>query len=248
MERTVSALSLDARGWRSLAWAAAAALFAVALPLLLISSNVRLIINSSALYEWDFNRYEIESRTGLPREELRSAAAQIRTYFNNDEALLDVRVRFAEEPVPLFREREILHMRDVKDLVRGVYSVQLWALLYVLGFVANGLLARHTSFLPLLRRSVTYSGIGSAVFVVGLGLAALINFDAVFTRFHLISFANNLWMLDPYSDYLLIMFPQGFFLDATLAIAVLTVVEFAAIVGAVWWVARRVAPQPGSDG
>ncbi len=248
MERTVSALSLDARGWRSLAWAAAGALFAVALPLLLISSNVRLIINSSALYEWDFNRYEIESRTGLSREELRSAASQIRTYFNNDEELLDVRVRFAEDPVPLFREREILHMRDVKDLVRGVFSVQLWALLYVLGFVAAGLLARRTSFLPLLRRTVIYSGIGSVVFVVGLGLAALINFDAVFTRFHLISFANNLWMLDPYSDYLLIMFPQGFFLDATLAIAALTIVEFAAIAGAVWWVARGVAPQPGSDG
>ena len=107
MERTASALSLDASGWRSLAWAAAGALFAVALPLLLITSNVRLIINSSALYEWDFNRYEIESRTGLSREELRSAAAQIRSYFNNDEALLNVRVRFAEEPVRDRRQDQI---------------------------------------------------------------------------------------------------------------------------------------------
>jgi integral membrane protein (TIGR01906 family) len=248
VERTVSALSLDARGWRSLAWGAAGVLFAVALPILLISSNVRLIVNSTRLYEWDFNRYEIESRTGLSRDELRSAAAQIRTYFNNDEELLDLRVSFGDGPVPLFREREILHMRDVKTLMRGVFSAQLWTVLYALGFVAAGLLVRRTSFLQLLRRSVIYSGIGSALVVAGVGLAAVINFDAVFTRFHLISFANDLWLLDPYSDYLLIMFPQGFFLDATLAIAVFTIVEFAAIAGAVWWVARRVAAQPGSDG
>ena len=248
MERTVSAPSLDARGWRSLAWGAAGAIFAVALPLLLISTNVRLIVNSTRLYEWDFDRYEIEARTGLPREELRSAAAQIRTYFNNDDEFLDVRVRFGGDPVPLFREREVLHMRDVKDLVRGVFSIQLWALLYVLGFVAAGLLARRAAFMPLLRRGVIYSGIGSVVVVVGLGLAALINFDAVFTRFHLISFANDLWLLDPYSDYLLIMFPQGFFLDATLAIAIFTIVEFAAIAAAVWWVARRVGSRPGSAG
>ena len=241
-EHIVRSAAFRARRARRLVWAAATALFAISLPLLLITGNVRFIINSTQLYEWDFNRYDIESRIGLPRAELRSAARQIVDYFNDDTEFLDVRVKLDGEEVSLFRSREVLHMRDVKGLVRGVYATQLWTLAYVAAFVAAGFLLRRRLFLPLLKRGVVYSGIGTAVVVAGLGLASLISFDAVFTQFHLISFANNLWQLNPYRDYLLIIFPQGFFLDATLAIAAFTIVEFTAIAAGVWWFAKRGLP------
>lgn len=227
-------------------WRGAGALFAIALPLLLISGSVRMIINAAWLYEWDFSRYNVERRTGLPREELRSAANQIVDYFNNDEEFLDVRVSFDGREVSLYREREILHMRDVKGLVRGVYRVQLWTLVYVAVFVGAGMALRKRGFLPLLKRAALWSGVGSVAVVVGLGAAALINFDAVFTQFHLISFTNDLWRLDPHRDYLLIMFPQGFFLDATIAIALFTLLGFGIVLGATWWLARRFGPRSPS--
>ena len=40
-----------------------------------------------------------------------------------------------------------------------------------------------------------------------------------FRYFHLISFTNDLWILDPRRDYLIMMFPQGFFFDSTMFIA-----------------------------
>ena len=58
----------------------------------------------------------------------------------------------------------------------------------------------------------------------------LIDFNFVFTRFHFLSFANDLWMLDPRTDNLIIMFPQRFFFEATLMIAVMTAIEFAGLV------------------
>ena len=55
----------------------------------------------------------------------------------------------------------------------------------------------------------------------------------------MISFANDLWLLDPRTHYLIQMFPQNFFLDATIMIAALTIVEFGAILGAVWLLNRK---------
>ncbi len=43
-------------------------------------------------------------------------------------------------------------------------------------------------------------------------------------QFHLLSFANDLWQLDPARDYLIMLFPQGFWFDATMLVALVTVV------------------------
>ena len=225
----------------SLLWCVGGLAFAIAVPIMLISSNVRLIIKSDFLYEWDFNRYEIELRTGLSREELRSVTRQIRDYFSNEEKFLNVRVDIGEGQKSLFNEREIFHMRDVKGLMNGVFSLQMWSALYILIFVTVGLSLRRKSLLRFLNRCIAYSGVGSLFAIVVVAGVSIINFDAMFTRFHLISFANDLWLLDPYSDYLLMMFPEGFFLDATLAIALLTLVEFAALTGLCWWLVRLVS-------
>ena len=61
--------------------------------------------------------------------------------------------------------------------------------------------------------------------VLLVALLALVGFDRLFLYFHLVSFSNDLWILDPRHDYLIAMFPQGFFFDCTGAIAVLTLLE-----------------------
>ena len=68
--------------------------------------------------------------------------------------------------------------------------------------------------------------------VADSGLDELVGFEALFRAFHVVSFSNDLWRLDPRTDYLIAMFPEGFFLDATLWIAGSTVLEAAVILGA----------------
>jgi len=212
---------------------------AMALPIFLICTNVRLVINSPLLYEYDFARYDIESRTGLPREEFRRATDQIVDYFNGPDEWLDVRVQWEGREVSLYKEREVLHMRDVKGLVRGVYAAGLWTGGYVVLFAVAGALLARRRFLPVLASGVKWSAIGSVAVIVLVGIASLVAFDPIFTAFHKLSFSNDLWLLDPNTDYLLKMFPEGFFLDATLAIAAFTVAEFAVLAGAIALLRRR---------
>ena len=205
---------------------AAVVLFVAAVPVFLIATTVRLVINSPALYSYGFDKYNIVAYTGIERPELLSAARQIRDYFSNDEELLIIPVTIrGVQYESLFNQREIIHMRDVKGLVRGVYLVQMLSGLYLLGFIAVGIYFWRRSFWPMLARFVSWAGFLTLGIIAIVGVGSLAGFDRLFLAFHLISFSNDFWLLDPSRDYLIAMFPEGFFLDATIWIAGSTIVE-----------------------
>lgn len=214
-------------------------MFAVVLPLFLILFNTTYITNSEWLYDYGWWRNDIANRTGLPVDQLNRGADQIKDYFNNDEELLDLRVDFAGTEVSLYREREILHMIDVKVLMQGVFAVTRWSGVLLLLLLAIGLIALKQAVFPLLLRSLKWSAIGTGAFIVVFGGTAVIDFGWLFTQFHFLSFANDLWLLDPSRDYLIIMFPQRFFFEATLFIAFLTIIDFVLIAGAARFARKR---------
>ncbi len=204
-------------------------LFVIAVPLFLIAVNVRWVVNFPPLYSYGFDRYDIPRRTGIERDQLISAGQQIRAYFNNDVELLEIRVVVRGVHVEnLYNEREVLHMRDVKGLVKGVYRVSELTALYLLLVAAGGFVLWRREFLTSLGRLCRLGGLLTLGLVVAVGLGSIIGFDRLFLLFHLISFSNDLWQLDPNRDYLIAMFPQGFFFEATMLIAI-TVVFMAII-------------------
>ena len=70
---------------------AAIAVFVVMVPIFLITTSVRWVINFPPLYSYGFDKYNISDYTGIERDELLSAAGQLRDYFNNDEEWLFIR-------------------------------------------------------------------------------------------------------------------------------------------------------------
>ena len=245
---------LEDQRYRRVLGIVAAALFVAAVPLFLVATNVRWVINAPFLYSYGFDKYDIVERTDIERDELLSAARQIRDYFNNGEELITIRVVQGGVRVQnLYNEREVLHMKDVKGLVRGVYRVQLIAGAYLLGFAVVGLAIGRRSFFPWLARYVGLGGAATLGLVVLTGLGALVGFERLFLQFHYISFSNDLWILDPSKDFLIMMFPEGFFFDATLWIVGSTVVEALVLVAVpvalLRWrprIARRTAQQPAT--
>ena len=205
----------------------------LAVPLFLITTNLNVVINSGWLYSFGFNRHDIAVRTGIEPRELTRISEEIKSYFNNSEERLDVQAVDDGREQELFSEREILHMGDVKGLVRGVGFWQRVSFFTIVGAALAAL------FVIGRRRALAAVGrglVGGSVLTFGilaaLGIGSLISFDELFNRFHLIGFSNDLWLLDPRTDNLIRIFPQGFFLDATLIIAGLTLGQ-AALTGGV---------------
>ena len=218
---------------------AACAVFVAFVPLLLISTSSRLVINFPGLYSYGFDRYDIPRRTGIERAELIDAGRQIRTYFNDDTELLDVRVLVSGVERSIYGEREVLHMRDVKGLVQGVYAVQYIAAAYMAAFLAVAAWLLRREAVALAVRLLSYGGLVTLGLAVLVGVGSLVGFDRLFLAFHIVSFSNDLWQLDPRRHMLLAMFPQGFFFDATMLIALLTVVVAWLLAFAGWLQRRR---------
>lgn len=221
--RFQSLLPDSARGWLTFA---CGVVFAALFPVFLIAGNVGFITYSNWLYSYNWWRNGLSGRTGLPISELDSAADQIKDYFRNDVERLQVNVESRGEEVGIFVEREILHMIDVKAIMQLIDSLTLWtgivlALLVAACWVLNRWRVFHY-IASWLRWTALVWGVAMLIVLV----ASLINFGWVFTVFHQLSFANDLWLLDPYRHWLLLLFPQRFFFEATLILAALVVVQY----------------------
>jgi len=63
---------------------------------------------------------------------------------------------------------------------------------------------------------ITITGGGLlTILLIALSFLALTNFESTFTKFHEIMFTNNLWLLNPATDKLIVMYPENFFYEAT---------------------------------
>jgi len=75
--------------------------------------------------------------------------------------------------------------------------------------------------------------------IAALGLYAALDFNSFWTSFHLLFFSNNLWLLDPSTDILIMMVPGEFFFDLVIRIILLFASAFIASV-IVSFIAKRV--------
>jgi len=197
-------------------------LFMLCLPILLLTVSIGWAANSLWLYKYGFEKYNVSQTTGLAEVELEKAATGLISYFNSDEEYISLTVVKDGEPFELFNQREVAHLRDVKGLIWLDYRLLLATLVYALGYAGVCLLWRK-DWRRLAWGVVGGSGITLAL-MLALGLGMLLNFDQLFLQFHLISFTNELWQLDPAKDYLIMLFPQGFWYDATVFCALTTAV------------------------
>ena len=220
-----------------------AVLAVVSVPLFLIAASVTWAINDPGLYRRGFEKYSISVYSGITEEDLIRVGAELRRYFNSPDEPLRVVVPIYGMERELYSQREVHHMRDVKGLVRGVYWVAATTLVFLLVIKGGGYYLWRWSFARQMARLGLYGGLLTLALVLAVGLFALVGFDSLFLLFHRISFTNDLWQLDPRTDYLLIMFPQGFWFDATMRIALTTIAGAAFLVavsgGYLWYFKRR---------
>ncbi len=204
-------------------------LFVLCLPVLLVTASLGWAVNSFRLYNHGLEKNNISQTTGLAPVELDKVAAGLISYFNSNEPAISITVVKDGKPFELFNQREIVHLRDVKALIQLDYWVLLATLLYILGYAAASLFLRRRR--ELARGALTGAGLTLAL-MLALGVGMMLNFDRLFTQFHLISFSNDFWQLDPARDYLIRLFPEPFWNDAAWYIAIATAAMALVIGGA----------------
>ncbi len=129
-----------------------------------------------------------------------------------------------EDGSPLYGERELNHMQDVKEVVQGALrawyiSLAILILLAVLA-VRGGWISQYTNALQ--RGGWWMIGLAVSLAVIA-GAGILLNPDifwVFFSWFHSLFFTGDSWLFY-YSDTLIRLFPIRFWQDAFLAAAVI---------------------------
>ena len=119
---------------------------------------------------------------------------------------------------PLYNERELKHMVDVKNLFQTSFLVEeiLFGLLLILG-----IWAWRGGWLPAFIHGLGRGGLATIVLVVVVLAAVAISFNALFTAFHEVFFTGDTWLFY-YTDSLIRLFPLPLWELAFIVVGILT--------------------------
>lgn len=116
-------------------------------------------------------------------------------------------------------------MVDVQKLFQLAKNARLVAGAILLLVPLLGVGLAGGTFLPTLGKLLAAGGIATVTILGLAGLLSLVDFTQAWTQFHHIAFSNDDWMLDPRTDYLIMLYPEGFWFDAVIKIARQSAIE-----------------------
>lgn len=154
-------------------------------------------------------------------DRLRWSKPSIEYLLNNADLSFLAELRF-EDGTPIYNERELSHMLDVKNVVQMLLRVW-YGHLALLGLL--GLWAWRAGQMDSFRSGLRWGGFLTIALLMALGAFAAISFWQFFSWFHSLFFEGDSWIFR-YDDTLIRLFPLRFWQDA-----VLYIVGFAILTG-----------------
>ncbi|WDF34241.1 TIGR01906 family membrane protein [Arthrobacter agilis] len=185
-------------------------------PVIVVAAAVRAVATSSFLW-FEYHR------PGFPADQFGFSLDDRMTYGSY---ALDYVLNFAPprylgglvtpEGEPLFLDSEVGHMADVKGVLGLSFFIAL--VLFVLAVLSCIYLARR--YKGGIRRALFAGAVLTLVGMVALTVLAVIGWETFFTQVHALFFADGTWTFRV-DDTLIRLFPEQFWTDSAITIAVL---------------------------
>ena len=180
--------------------------------ILLISSFEIGAYSDFGWYEKEYAKYNVLDDLEMEMSDAMQVTKEMMSYLRGNRADLVVETKVDGEEREFFNDREKAHMVDVKNLFIGGLWLRRGAIL-ILAISFLVLIKTKADWKQLLPKSFLIT-IGSFVGItLAAGVLFMTDFHRYFMIFHEIFFTNDLWLLDPDTDLLIRMLPEGFFLD-----------------------------------
>lgn len=189
--------------------------------ILFITSVEAVVYWTPGYFEKEYAKYNVlDSLPSMTMDDLLHVTDEMMDYLRGDRDDLHVTTTMGGEQREFFNEREIAHMEDVRSLFLKALSIRRVCLVLGAGLLIlmAATKARMGRVLP------PFLCMGTGLFfalITVLGLIISTDFTKYFIMFHHIFFTNDLWILDPATDMLINIVPEGFFMDTAARIALL---------------------------
>lgn len=171
-------------------------------------------------FEKEYAKYNVTESVHMTMDDLLDVTDQMMAFLRGNREDLHVNTTMNGVEREFFNAREIAHMEDVQGLFLGAIALRRVCLL-VMALCLLVLFFLKTSFKDTFPRSVCAgTGLFFAASAIICGIIST-DFTRYFIMFHHIFFNNDLWMLDPATDMLINIVPEGFFRDTVFLIGII---------------------------
>ncbi|MBE7535522.1 MAG: TIGR01906 family membrane protein [Anaerolineales bacterium] len=199
-------------------------LITLLVPIALIGLGLRLLLTTTFLHiEYNMPRFP-QDEYGFTKEDRLKWAPYAVKYLANDADISYLGGLKFDDGTPLYNERELSHMEDVKRVTRGALNVW-YATLAIL--LALGSWSKAAHWEQAYRQGFRRGGWLMVRLAVAIGLIVIVGivvnpnvFWGFFTAFHKLFFEGDSWLF-LYSDTLIRLFPIRFWQDTFLFAAVI---------------------------
>lgn len=176
-------------------------------PILIILLSYNLVAYNLNFYKYEFSKQDVYS--SLNKADVDKEAENLINYFKTGKL-----------ETTFFNEKELIHLKDVYNLNKVVCYLFYSSLILISVCL---LFLLYNKKYKELYKDLFHSGLISLCSIIALLILVIINFNFSFTLFHEILFTNDLWQLNPETDNLIVMFPEGFFIDTFIRIIIYSV-------------------------
>lgn len=195
-------------------------LLIIAVPVFIVTASVRLLINP--LYpqiEYNLPGFPPDTYGFTPQERLQWASISLNFIWSSNDVSYFNQFKLADG-APLYNDREISHMQDVKNLADAMVIVLVAATAFL---ILGGLVSWRIKGLRAYFRSLSRGGFVMVTIVALILLGTVVAFNWLFTEFHRIFFIGNTWLFY-FSDTFIRLFPMQFWQDLFIAVGVLCII------------------------
>lgn len=186
----------------------------------LFITSIFMLSFNKGYYDKMYNKLEVAQTIGISDDALDLATQTLLGYIKGDIETLDLKVEVEGNSVEMFNQREKDHMVDVKVLYQNVDRFRTVSTIFVAIMILFSIGVGDYVNFKLNRNILKTSLIFILLGVAFLGSYAMLDFESFWIDFHHVIFTNDLWLLNPRVDRLIMMVPYEFFLGLVTRIVI----------------------------
>ncbi|HJC33220.1 MAG TPA: TIGR01906 family membrane protein [Candidatus Mediterraneibacter faecipullorum] len=209
---------------KKLHWCAGIILgFSVIAALLITSFEIAMYADFD-VYRQEYEKYDVLSELDMTMDDVMYVTHEMMDYLRGEGDTLSVVTTVEGQEQDFFNEQDRFHMGEVRELFIGGLNIRFGACVAAVLCILFLVITRADIKKVVPRSYRIALGVTGAA-VILIGIAAVVDFNAVFVQFHHIFFDNDLWIFDPAEDYMIRMLPEGLFYDMVMRIGAIFVVS-----------------------
>ncbi|MBQ0065255.1 MAG: TIGR01906 family membrane protein [Firmicutes bacterium] len=180
--------------------------------------SVSSIALDTSFYTTRYEKYNFAPQLGVSREDLNESIEILLDYLVDERDDIHGEITLYGKKQETFNKRETDHMVDVKALYQNALKTGYTSAIGMVILLVFFIWKEKKKWLAYLTRGFLIAMAAFVTFIAFIGIWCMYDFTAFWNWFHTIFFTNDLWLLDPRTDFMINMLPEIIFSQLVQAI------------------------------